>query len=134
MRRYVTKRLGAAARANAAQPPTPPPPSAKRLSFEWVHAVALGLDLADEFAGLIRQRSGGDLTAWLARCEASDCPELRQFASRVRGDEAAVAGVVRERWSNGPVEGHVKRLKVIKRQMFARAGFALLRARVLRAG
>lgn len=159
VRRYVTKRLGAAgkvrARANAAQPPTPPPPSAKRLSFEWVHraedrdegqqarlnairsrsaAVALGLDLADEFAGLIRQRSGGDLTAWLARCEASDCPDLRQFASGVRGDEAAVAGAMSERWSNGPVEGHVNRLKVIKRQMFGRAGFALLRARVLRAG
>jgi transposase len=158
VRRYVTKRLGVAgkarARANAAKPPTPPPPSAKRLSFEWVRRVedrepeqqarldairsesvevALGLDLADEFAGLVRERSGGDLAAWLAKCEASACPELRQFAAGVRGDEAAVTGAVSERWSNGPVEGHVNRLKAIKRQMYGRAGFALLRARVLQA-
>jgi transposase len=158
VRRYVTKRLGVAgrtrARVNAAKPPTPPPTSAKRLSFEWVRRaegrepeqqarldairgrcaeVATGLDLADEFAGLIRERSGGDLTGWLAKAESSGCPELRQFAVGVRSDEAAVKGAVSERWSNGPVEGHVNRLKAIKRQMFGRAGFMLLRARVLRA-
>lgn len=158
VRRYVTKRLGAAgrtrARVNAAKPPTPPPPSAKRLSFEWVRRiedrepeqqarldairrnsaeVASGLDLADEFARLIRERSGGDLTGWLEKTESSACPELRQFAVGIRGDEPAVKGAVSERWSNGPVEGHVNRLKAIKRQMFGRAGFVLLRARVLRA-
>jgi transposase len=158
VRRYVTKRMGAAgktrARVNAAKPPTPPPPSPKRLSFEWVRRVedrepeqqarldairgriaevASGLDLADEFARSIRKRAGDDLTDWLARCEASACPELRQFAVGVRGDEAAVRRAVSERWSNGPVEGHVNRLKAIKRQMFGRAGFVLLRARVLRA-
>src|SRR5207249_2031666 len=115
----------------AAKPPTPPPPSPRRLSFEWVRRledrepeqqarldairgssaeVASGLNLADEFAGLIRERSGGDLAAWLARGEAAACPELRQFAVGVRGDEAAVNGAVRERWSNGPVEGQVNRL------------------------
>ena len=158
VRRYVTKRLGAAgrtrARVNAATPPTPPPPSPKRLSFEWLRRVedrepeqqarldairgrsadvALGLDLADEFAGLIRARPGGDLAGWLVRGESSACPELRQFAVGVRADEAAVRGAVSERWSNGPVEGHVNRLKAIKRQMYGRAGFMLLRARVLRA-
>jgi transposase len=158
VRRYVTRRLGAAGRArsrvNAAKPPTPPPPSPKRLSFEWVRRVedrepeqqarldairdrsaevASGLDLADEFARSIRERAGNGLTDWLARCEASACPELRQFAVGVRGDEEAVERAVSERWSNGPVEGHVNRLKVIKRQMFGRAGFVLLRARVLRA-
>jgi transposase len=158
VRRYVTKRLGAMgrtrARVNAAKPPTPPPPSPKRLSFEWVRRVedrepeqqarldairgscaevASGLDLADEFAGLIRERSGGDLAAWLVKGDSSACPELRQFAVGVRGDEAAVTCAVSERWSNGPVEGHVNRLKAIKRQMYGRAGFVLLRARVLRA-
>ena len=155
VRRYVTKRLGAAGRArarvNAAKPPNPPPPSPKRLSFEWVRRMedrepeqqarleavrgsnaelASGLDLADEFASLIRERSSGDLADWLAKCEASICAELRQFAAGVRGDEAAVKGAVSERWSNGPVEGHVNRLKAIKRQMYGRAGFLLLRARV----
>jgi transposase len=158
VRRYVTKRLGAAGRArarvNAAKPPTPPPPSPKRLSFEWVRRaedrepegqarldairgrsaeIASGLDLADAFARSIRERAGDDLTDWLTRCDASVCPELRQFAVGVRGDEAAVRRAVSEPWSNGPVEGHVNRLKAIKRQMFGRAGFTLLRARVLRA-
>jgi transposase len=139
VRRYVTKRLGVAgrtrARVNAAKPVTPPPPSPKRLSFEWVRRredrepeqqarldairgrsaeVASGLDLADEFARSIRKRAGDDLTDWLAKCEASACPELRQFAVGVRGDEAAVQRAVSERWSNGPVEGHVNRLKVFQ--------------------
>ena len=148
------RRGGRRARVNAAKPPTPPPPSPKRLSFEWVRRpenrepeqqarldairgssaeVASGLDLADEFAGLIRNRPGGDLAAWLTKGESSACPELRQFAAGVRGDEAAVTGAVNERWSNGPVEGHVNRLKAIKRQMYGRAGFLLLRSRVRRA-
>jgi transposase len=61
-------------------------------------------------------------------------PELRSFAASLRQDESAVAAALTERWSNGPVEGHVNRLKMIKRQMYERAGFRLLRARVLHAG
>ncbi len=95
--------------------------------------VASGLDLADEFAGLIRSRSGGDLAAWLAKGEASVCPWLLQFATGDRRDEVAVTDALSQSWSNGPVEGHVIRLKVIKRQMYGRAGFVLLRARILRA-
>ncbi len=49
----------------------------------------------------------------------------------LRQDVSAVEAAVSERWSNGPVEGHVSRLKTIKRQMYGRAGFELLRARVL---
>jgi transposase len=61
------------------------------------------------------------------------CPELRRFAEGIRPDETAVFKALTERWSNGPVEGHVNRLKTIKRQMYGRAGFELLRARVLHA-
>ena len=50
-----------------------------------------------------------------------------------RREAAAVQAAVTQRWSNGPVEGHVNRLKTIKRQMYGRAGFMLLRARVLNA-
>ena len=60
-------------------------------------------------------------------------PELRRFAEGIRRDEAAVLAAVTQPWSNGPVEGHVNRLKVVKRQMYGRAGFVLLRARVVRA-
>jgi transposase len=63
--------------------------------------------------------------------EASSCPEIRGFAEGIRRDESAVQNAVTEPWSNGPVEGHVNRLKTIKRQMYGRAGFRLLRARVV---
>ena len=158
VRRYVTKRLAATekspARVNAAKPPPAPPlPSARQLSFEWVRRrehrkeepqarldairgrcadLSAALDLADEFAALIRKVSQGTLTAWLARAESSSCPEIRRFAEGIRRDEAAVQAAVSGRWSNGPVEGHVNRLKMIKRQMYGRAGFVLLRARVVK--
>jgi transposase len=155
---FVAKRLGAAGkrreRLNAAKPPVPAPPSARQLSFEWARRaekrkppeqarldairarsdeLAAALDLADGFADLIRKRSPETLGEWLARGEASSDPDLRRFAEGIRRDEAAVHAAVTETWSNGPVEGHVNRLKTIKRQMYGRAGFVLLRARVLNA-
>jgi transposase len=90
------------------------------------------LDLADEFAELVRKRSKGSLSDWLAKGEASSCPEVRRFAEGIRRDEAAVQAAVSQKWSNGPVEGHVNRLKMIKRQMYGRAGFVLLKARVIK--
>ena len=95
--------------------------------------LAAALDLADRFADPIRKRSPETLGEWLARGEASSDPDLRRFAEGIRRDEAAVHAAVTETWSNGPVEGHVNRLKTIKRQMYGRAGFVLLRARVLNA-
>jgi transposase len=153
---FVMKRLGAAGkqreRLNAADPPVPRPPSARQLSFEWARRpekrkpaeqarldairgcsveLAAALDLADGFAELIRKQSSETLGEWLARGEAGSDPDLRRFAEGIRRDEAAVYAAVTETWSNGPVEGHVNRLKMIKRQMYGRAGFVLLRARVL---
>ncbi|MGA2705395.1 MAG: transposase [Isosphaeraceae bacterium] len=93
--------------------------------------LAAAMDLADGFADLIRKRSTGTLSEWLARGEASSDPDLRRFAEGIRRDEVAVHAAVTETWRNGPVEGHVNRLKTIKRQMYGRAGFMLLRERVL---
>jgi transposase len=154
---FVTKRLGAAGkpreRLNAAEPPVPAPPSARQLSFDWARRaekrkpaeqarldairarsdeLAAALDLADGFAELIRKRSRQTLGKWLARGEASSDLNLRRFEG-IRRDEAAMHAAMTEAWSNGPVEGHVNRLKTIKRQMYGRAGFVLLRARVLNA-
>jgi transposase len=95
--------------------------------------LAAALDLADGFADLIREQSPGTLSEWLTRGEASSDPDLRRFAEGIRCEEAAVQAAVTHTWSNGPVEGHVNRLKTIKRQMYGRAGFVLLRARVLNA-
>ena len=156
VRRYVTKRLGRAGKArprvNAAKPKPAPPPSPKHLSFDWVRRpekrtveaqsrldkirgassdLTAALDLADDFAALIRKRTTDTLTEWLSRAEVSACPEVRQFAEGIRRDESAVNAAMTMRWSNGPVEGHVNRLKTIKRQMYGRAGFSLLKARVV---
>lgn len=60
--------------------------------------------------------------------------ELKSFAQRLCQDGAAVRSGIGLDWSNGPVEGHINRLKAIKRAMFGRARFDLLRARVLAAG
>jgi transposase len=91
------------------------------------------LDLAAGFAALVRKAADTPLADWLAAAERSGCVELRSFAVGLRQDEAAVTAAVTEPWSNGPVEGQVNRLRTIKRQMYGRAGFDLLRARVLRA-
>jgi transposase len=61
----------------------------------------------------------------------SPCPEIHNFAEGIRRDESAVNAAIMTQWSNGPVEGHVNRLKTIKRQMYGRAGFTLLKARVV---
>ena len=61
---------------------------------------------------MIRKRSTGTLEDWLSRAEVSPCPEVRHFAEGIRRDESAVDAAVTLRWSNGPVEGHVNRLKV----------------------
>jgi transposase len=158
VQRYMRMRLGVAGkkreRAGAARPSAAPVPSPRQLSFEWVRRpenrkpdeqrridvicsssdeLANALSLADEFAKLLRKRSSGTLSDWLAKGEASSCPEIRRFAEGIRRDESAVLAAVTQRWSNGPVEGHVNRLKTVKRQMYGRAGFDLLRARVLNA-
>ena len=156
VRRYLTQRLGRAGqtrpRVNAAKPKPGPPPSPKSLSFDWARRpeartieaqvrldkirasnpdLQAALDLADEFASLIRKLSTGTLADWLSRAEISACPEVRHFAEGIRRDESAVNAAMTMRWSNGPVEGQVNRLKMIKRQMYGRASFALLKARVV---
>jgi transposase len=89
------------------------------------------IGLAEEFAAMVRKESRVALTVWLATASKSGCPEVRGFAEGLRQDEAAVVAALTEKWSNGPVEGQINRLKVIKRQMYGRAGFQLLRVRVL---
>lgn len=86
--------------------------------------------LAVEFSRLLRAHDVGAFDVWLARAEQS---ALAGFAASLRTDERAVRAAVSEPWSNGPVEGQVNRLKLVKRQMYGRGGFAVLRARVVAA-
>jgi transposase len=85
------------------------------------------------FRRLLRKRLSAQFPQWLARAERNPVPELRSFALGLHQEYAAVAAAFQYRWSNGPVEGHVNRLKTIKRQMYGRANFDLLQQRVLHA-
>ena len=94
---------------------------------------ALALGLAERFAALVRKEGGGTLADWLAGAAGSVCAEFRGFAKGLREDRAAVQAALDLPWSTGPVEGHVNRLKALKRAMYGRAKFDLLRAKVLAA-
>ena len=71
------------------------------------------------------------LDSWLDDAHRSGLYGLRRFAHTIRHDLAAVRNAISERWSNGQTEGHINRLKTLKRQMYGRAGTELLRARLL---
>ncbi|WP_027365335.1 transposase, partial [Desulfotruncus alcoholivorax] len=68
---------------------------------------------------------------WLNAVHKSGIPELKSFAVSLNKDYAAIFAGLTESWSQGPVEGINNRLKLIKRLMFGRAKFDLLRKRVL---
>jgi transposase len=89
--------------------------------------------LAEDFGRLVRARERTALAPWLERATASDVIELREFAAMLRRDHAAVEAALTYEWSNGQTEGQITRLKYLKRQMFGRASFRLLKQRVLRA-
>lgn len=86
--------------------------------------------LAREFIRLFQEHDPSSLGAWL---DAADKTALRSFARGLLPDLRAVRAAMTLPCSNGPTEGHINRLKTVKRQMYGRAGFTLLRARVLAA-
>ncbi len=90
-------------------------------------------DLVQQFVQMLRTRTGEHLDAWLARVQSSELPELQSFAAGVEKDKDAVRAGLTWWISNGMVEGHVTKLKLIKRQGYGKAGFPLLRKRVLHA-
>jgi transposase len=90
-------------------------------------------ELSQRFVSMVRQRQGGQLDAWLKRTREQGPAELIGFASGIRRDYAAVRAGLSRLESNGQVEGQITRLKYLKRQMYGRAKFDLLRLRVLHA-
>lgn len=83
------------------------------------------------FAALMTERRGRDLEQWMTDVTASGDPALRSFVTGLRRDQDAVTAGLTLRWSSGAVEGHVNRIKMLKRQMYGRANPDLLRRRVL---
>ena len=93
--------------------------------------LAKAIDLAQDFAELIRQRQPEQLEAWLKRAAQSTLKSFERFASGLWEDYEAVKAGLTLPWSTGPVEGQINRLKMLKRQMFGRANIDLLKQRVL---
>jgi transposase len=146
------RRLTAQLRQATAVPAPPPPPPARRAA-SWILTPPGKLTDADraalaqitarcqeldvtrtlvcEFAGMLRHRHGQHLEAWAASTETSPVSELRGFARGLRKDWAAVTAGLTVSYSSGPVEGHVNRIKMLKRQMYGRANPDLLRKRIL---
>lgn len=80
--------------------------------------------------GLLREKRKDQLPNWMERAAQSP---LASFVGGLRRDFPAVQAAFSLPWSQGQVEGQIHRLKMLKRQMYGRAGFPLLRSRVLAA-
>jgi Transposase len=132
----------------------PPGPSARAVSFVMVCPAAHRSDdaqryldqlwqvdariarahgLSQAFLTMVRERRGADLETWMAEAMHSGIEALPRFARGLQDDLMAVKAGLTLGWSNGVTEGHIHRLKLLKRQGYGRAGFALLRQRILQA-
>lgn len=96
-------------------------------------AINAGLKLVKDFQALLGGKKEQEFDHWREAVKQSELKELQSFSDGLLKDEAAVRAAMTYEWSNGQVEGSVNRLKMIKREMFGRAGFDLLRSRVLHA-
>jgi len=81
------------------------------------------------FAQIMTERRGRDLEKWMTA--ADGLPELRSFVTGLRRDQDAVTAGLTLPWSSGVAEGHINRIKMLKRQMYGRANPDLLRRRIL---
>lgn len=93
-----------------------------------VPRLATACALIDRFQAMVRRGDVAALRPWLENAAAS---LLASFVNGLRGDEEAVAAALAEPWSNGQTEGHITKLKLVKRQMYGRAKLDLLKARLL---
>src|SRR6266480_3994676 len=91
--------------------------------------LEVAYQLVDEFLHMVRERTGEQLDSWLNKVETSHLPAFQTFVTGVHKDKDAVLAGLTLPWSTGPVEGHVNRLKLIKRSMYGRAEFDLLKLR-----
>jgi transposase len=157
--RFITRLRQASAAGWAPETQTSPytrpqGPSARAVSFAWVcpeakraqdaqlyvdqltqtdPAIAQAYTLSQAFLTLVRERRGTELEAWRTKATASGIEALARFAQGLQEDLAAVTAGLTLPWSNGPVEGHINRLKLLKRQGYGRADVGLLRQRVMQA-
>jgi transposase len=90
------------------------------------------VERAREFVEMIKGRQSAEFSLRLDRAGGEETPpEVRHSANGLRRALTAVQAAHELSWSHGPVEGHINRLKLLKRQMYGRAKFDLLRGRFL---
>ncbi len=94
--------------------------------------VAYGL--AQRFVAMFKERNVKLLETWLRDCQKSGISDLVTFAQGLEKEGSALDAALTLSYSNGPVEGKINKLKYIKRSMYGRSGFPLLRQKVLKAG
>ena len=92
-----------------------------------------GTLLTQQFGLIVRERSDEAFSPWLEGCRSSSIGELVTFAEGLQREEPIIRAALEQAYSNGVTEGHVNRLKMIKRTAYGRASFELLRRRVLAA-
>ncbi len=132
-------------------PDTPPLPSSRQLAWLLVQEpsalrsedeailarvlqdaeVAHVHELSRTFVDMVQQKKASLLDDWLDASATSNVAAVRTFAAGIKQDYAAVRAALETPWSNGQTEGQVTKLKLIKRAMYGRANFDLLRQRVL---
>jgi transposase len=116
-----------------------PPSKLTKVQQQQVAQITLNEELrtvylvSQEFVTLLKERQAEALDSWLTQAKACHVTELTSFVNGIRRDYAAVRAACSSQWSNGITEGHVNRLKFLKRQMFGRAHLDLLRVKVLHA-
>jgi len=96
--------------------------------------IRVGADLAREFGSILQEGTAEGMLGWIGRAQTSAVAELKSFADGLVRDWPSVKAAVELPWSNGRAEGHVNRIKLIKRKMYGRAKFDLLRIRVMARG
>jgi transposase len=110
----------------------PEPEQTTLVEIRALHAELDHLtDLSERYTRMIREQESTEFDGWMDAAHASGLAEVRQFARNMRNDEAAIRAALKYPWSQGQVEGQVHRLKLVKRAMYGRAKFDLLRQRVL---
>lgn len=107
----------------------------ERETLQWLRQASPRVEAAyhvvESFLLMMREHTGEQLDGWLSTVQASELDAFESFVTAVRQDKDAVLAGLTLPCSNGPLEGHVNRLKLIKRSMYGRAKFDLLKLRVL---
>lgn len=94
-------------------------------------AIELAYEQSQHFLRMLKERAKHELELWIARCEVSGVVELANFGAGLRREVEAIRAAISLPYSNGPTEGQVNKLKMIKRTLYGRGSFEVLRRRVL---